>query len=566
MSKKPNVVRGINIVHPHAVPVITSLCRTAGIAGIVNRMLNWNEPNAKVSPGLLIEALVVCIMCGRKPLWKVEQFWAEQDLELLFKDADLTSDQLNDDALGRTLDKLARLDMKELLSTASLALLTAHNLTISTIHLDTTTKSVQGAYENDTFGQFKIEYAYGKDRRTDLKKFKIGAAIQEQGLPVFSELMAGKKPDTEWNPQAVLEMEELFENKGYKDIVFVSDCVLVHAESLRLLAKEHIQFISRLPETFNLAGELKSLAFEKDEWHDLGQLSASKSKQAACYRTFKTQAKLCDRMYDFVVVQSSSLEKRKEKTLLRRIKLQKEELEKEARKLSQRDFACEPDAKSAMDELMARASAFGFQVQEGTALKEETASYAHKGRPRKGGQPAVTVSYHASCLIGDIRDEYYDQLKKKESTFVLIANVKDREKYDDLGILLEYKHQSSIETKFRFLKSPVYLGPVFLEKPERVDALGYVFMLVLLVASYLEYRVRKGLKETEQAVLLPGNKKTDRPGVQTIMEIFNLIEVLIIGGERYFPENQPSQAISMVEWTGYDPAEIYLEPLACNFA
>ncbi len=234
-----------------------------------------------MSPGLLIEALVVCIMCNRKPLWKVERFWAEQDMELLFKDAGLTSDQLNDDALGRVLEKLARLDMKELLSAVSLELLVEHGLSISSVHLDTTTVSVQGAYENDTFGQFKIEYAYGKDHRMDLKKFKIGAAVQEQGLPVFSELVAGKESDMVWNRQAVLEMNELFKGKGYQNIVFVSDCVLVNTESLRRLGKEHIQFISRLPETFNLANELKDLAFAKDEWHDLGQLSASNPKQAA---------------------------------------------------------------------------------------------------------------------------------------------------------------------------------------------------------------------------------------------------------------------------------------------
>jgi hypothetical protein len=74
MSKKRNaVVRGIKIVHPRAVPVIISLCRTARIAEIMNRMVEWNEANTKVSPGILIEALVVCIMCGRKPLCYEEQ-------------------------------------------------------------------------------------------------------------------------------------------------------------------------------------------------------------------------------------------------------------------------------------------------------------------------------------------------------------------------------------------------------------------------------------------------------------------------------------------------------------
>jgi len=133
--------------------------------------------------------------------------------------------------------------------------------------------------------------------------------------------------------------------------------------------------------------------------------------------------------------------------------------------------ACEPDARSAMDKLLKKVNALGFQI-DGGIMKEETSSYAHQGRPRKGEQPTVTVSDHASCVIGDIQDEFYDQLKKKESTFILIADVKDKQRYNDPGILLEYKKQISVENKFRFLKSPVYLGPAFLEKPERVHALG----------------------------------------------------------------------------------------------
>jgi hypothetical protein len=73
MSRKRDAVKGIKIVHPRAVPVIISLCRTAKIAEIVNLMVDWNEANTKVSPGILIEALVVCIMCGRKPLCYEEQ-------------------------------------------------------------------------------------------------------------------------------------------------------------------------------------------------------------------------------------------------------------------------------------------------------------------------------------------------------------------------------------------------------------------------------------------------------------------------------------------------------------
>lgn len=83
MSKRRYFLTELTTVHPHAVPIATMLCRTARIGDKVNRMVNWNEANAKISQGMLIESLVICIICGRKPLWKVEQFWARQDLKAI---------------------------------------------------------------------------------------------------------------------------------------------------------------------------------------------------------------------------------------------------------------------------------------------------------------------------------------------------------------------------------------------------------------------------------------------------------------------------------------------------
>jgi hypothetical protein len=68
-------------------------------------------------------------------------------------------------------------------------------------------------------------------------------------------------------------------------------------------------------------------------------------------------------------VQSSSLEKQKAKTLERRLNRQKEGLGKEARELAAK--ACDADAQSALDELLSRAAALGFQVQ-GNTVKEES--------------------------------------------------------------------------------------------------------------------------------------------------------------------------------------------------
>lgn len=82
-----------------------------------------------------------------------------------------------------------------------------------------------------------------------------------------------------------------------------------------------------------------------------------------------------------------------------------------------------------------------------------------------------------------------------------------------------------------------------------------------MLASYQEYRVRRSLKEQDEFVRLPRNKKTDTPSVATILEILARIEVVVIQGQRYFPNNLARQALDMVRWAGFDPT-IYLKPVS----
>ena len=122
----------IKIAHPAAVPLITMLCRLAGIRSAVDHMVAWNDSNSRISPGLLIETLITCLLCDRRPLWKIHQFWAEQDIEALFAGIDISLAQLNDDAYGRALDKLAETNMELLVSQVALNMLAVHNLGIRT--------------------------------------------------------------------------------------------------------------------------------------------------------------------------------------------------------------------------------------------------------------------------------------------------------------------------------------------------------------------------------------------------------------------------------------------------
>ena len=156
--------------------------------------------------------------------------------------------------------------------------------------------------------------------------------------------------------------------------------------------------------------------------------------------------------------------------------------------------------------------------------------------------------------------ERYDKLLQLESTFVLVTTLPESS-HSEETILREYKNQKSIENRFRFVKQPAYLGSVYLKNPQRVKALGYVFVLALMIGSYLEYRIRPEMEKENEILVLPGKKKTPQPSLNTIMKFFNTLKVarIRVGDNiiRQWSENVDPQAIKLIRWAGFEP-DIYL--------
>jgi hypothetical protein len=96
----------------------------------------------------------------------------------------------------------------------------------------------------------------------------------------------------------------------------------------------------------------------------------------------------------------------------------------------------------------------------------------------------------------------------------------------------------------------VYLGPVYLKKPERVEAMGYVFILVLLIASYLEYRVRKALRDRGEYYIQPNGQKSTRPSVRTILEVLETVLVIYFNGNLYLPNDTSPKDIEDARMVG----------------
>lgn len=551
--------KSIKSVNLGVMPILKELCELAKIEERVNNLVEWREENSKISPGLLIVTLIISIIVNRKPLWKLEQFWKKHNVETLFKEYDVSFKQFNDDAYGRALDKLSEIDMQTLISTISLEMLKVHEQNIEVLHLDTTSKSVQGAYENDDDNnddnKFNINHGYSKDKRPDLKQFKLGAGVNQNKLPIMGELLSGNKSDSDWNPEAIVNMKSFLEKNEHENVIFVGDSATV-ASYDNLKALKDIKFISRFPSRFSLTKELKKTALDDDRWENIGKIS--ERKKASEYKITSYIRVIKGIHYRFVVVHSSQLEKKKRHTIKRKLAKEKEKLSKKASNLSRNKFACIEDAKDAENKFIKKLEKSKFNYEyESKIIKNTTIIYDKQGRPSKEDKGKKIIEYSVKISITGFDKEALEQLILLKSCFVLITSILDKSNYNQESVLREYKNQSSIERTFRFLKNPVYLGPIYLKKPERIEAMGYVFMLVLLIASYLEYRVRKSLKDNEEYLLDPNGNKNTRPSVKTILEIVNYVPILIIDGKRYFPDNIDSTVFKMIEWAGFN-SDIYL--------
>jgi hypothetical protein len=242
-------------------------------------MVRWDPKQCRLSPGTLIQALVINVLTAKQPLYRIEEFYKNQDTELLFGPG-VTADALNDDALGRALNKLAQAHPKRVYLQLALSAVKVHGIDVNSVHADTTSKSVYGQYEDDD-NLLKITHGYSKDHRPDLKQFLYGLIVNHEGIPLCGELRDGNTSDKTWNHDVLEELESLLPVAKGK-CIYVADSALVTKANLDLMAEKDIAFISRLPDTFGIGKELKEWAFQENNWQNVGQLSPGSDK--ASYR------------------------------------------------------------------------------------------------------------------------------------------------------------------------------------------------------------------------------------------------------------------------------------------
>lgn len=133
----------------------------------------------------------------------------------------------------------------------------------------------------------------------------------------------------------------------------------------------------------------------------------------------------------------------------------------------------------------------------------------------------------------------------------------------DAQVLRLYKKQHEVEGRFRFLKSPYFVGSFYLHSPRRVEAFAYVMLLALLLYSAFEHAIRTKMKDEQESLFLPGKRKSYKPTGNPAMDMFEVVltSAVEIDGQwhrgiasRAYPERD-----RVLVFFGWD-AGIYTQP------
>lgn len=190
------------------------------------------------------------ILNDRQPIYTHVE-WAVRAEPTLVGLAEGQAAFLNDDRVGRALDRLFDADRAALLTQIVLGAIREFKIELNQFHNDSTTLTLTGNYRDadgrEVRGKPTVAVAYGhnKDHRPDLKQLLFVLTVSADGaVPIHYRAMDGNTSDSLTHIES---WKTLCQLAGRTDFLYVADCKLCSKETLAHINKHGGRFVTALP-------------------------------------------------------------------------------------------------------------------------------------------------------------------------------------------------------------------------------------------------------------------------------------------------------------------------------
>lgn len=165
--------------------LISVLCQELGISKFIDEQLPNQSDHRHISYGQLLVAMILNgLGFVSRTLHMVPDYFSDKPVERLIG-VGIKAEHINDDALGRLLDKLYELGVSELYQGLSERVVSHLGLPCDLVHLDSTSFHVDGEYLADIDAKgIRITKGYSRDHRPDLNQVILNLITENQaGIP-----------------------------------------------------------------------------------------------------------------------------------------------------------------------------------------------------------------------------------------------------------------------------------------------------------------------------------------------------------------------------------------------
>jgi transposase len=491
-----------------ALPVISHYLERLQLATLVDELVPWE---GEVPLGTLVEILVTNRLLNPKALFRIDDWAHKTGLDTYY---DLEAGQLNDDRLGRALERLTA-QAESIQAGLVLQAVKKFKLAVSQIHYDLTSVELYGAYDRDTLaGQPAATpqptYGRTKSGRKNVKQVQLGLNVTgDGGVPVGHVALDGNTAEATTHLDNLRRLRAVLPKKWE---LYIADSKLDTPENLRAVAAGNGRFLCGGAFTVDLQQrflrqrqQLRPLAYWPKSQEHLPP------EQRDHYQAFEVVERLAatpggrvTRLdYRLLFVWSEAKQRQEAATRERHMAKIQEEFEAVQRNLNKYSLKTAEAVRRRLEAARAKyteGKLFGYQLQQ------------------RSGQLVLAWQLDAPALA---------EWQLLEGVFVLKTNL-PKKRCPLKRVLAKYKEQSQVERRIHHLKGPLAVAPMFLEKPERIAGLLCILVWALMVLALLERQVRRNLKGQPLYGLYPENRPSPAPTGPSLLESFSTLCIVLI--------------------------------------
>src|SRR5450432_2777071 len=236
-----------------ALPILDRLLTRLRLDVFLRDHLPREDARCRVPTATALSILLKNLLISREPLYGVGEWASCHAPESL----GLTPTQLpalNDDRVGRCLDRLFDADIPSLTLAVVAHAVREFAVSLDELHNDSTTVTFHGDYEaadqqRTLRGKLRLAVTHGhnKDHRPDLKQLLYILTVSRDGaVPVHFRVESGNATD---DRSHIGTWKLLCDLTGRRDFLYVADCKLATAENMAHVHQGGGRFLTVLPRT-----------------------------------------------------------------------------------------------------------------------------------------------------------------------------------------------------------------------------------------------------------------------------------------------------------------------------